>query len=508
MILTFIIYIFASSVKQSVNMLKKIRVTLAALFLIGITAMFLDFTGVAHAWLSWMAKLQFLPAVMGLNLAVILLVLALTILFGRIYCSVICPAGVFQDVLARIAGKFNKNRYTSSKENKLLRFTVLGVFVLLILLGFTAIAAVIAPYSAYGRIAQNLFQPVYQWINNLLALAAEHYDSYSVYTVDVWIKGGTVFAIAVVTLLVFTVLAWKNGRTWCNNVCPVGTVLGYVAKFSIFKIQIDKSKCVDCRLCERNCKSACIDSKAGTIDHTRCVSCMNCIGKCNKGAISFGRAAKVSEPADGNPDKSLRAMLTTGAVLALTSAAKAQEKTVDGGYAVIEDKKIPERECPVKPAGSISLKNFQSHCTACQLCVAACPNGILRPSGKLENFMQPEMSFERGFCRPECTRCSEVCPSGAIHKITREEKTAIRAGHAVWVKKNCLPAKDGTSCGSCARHCPSGAITMVPMEEGSSVMIPALNAERCIGCGACEYYCPSRPLPAIYVEGNDEHGEM
>ncbi len=490
-------------------MLKKIRVTLATLFLIGITAMFLDFTGVAHAWLSWMAKLQFLPAVLGLNLAVILFVLAITILFGRIYCSVICPAGVFQDVVARIADKFGKNRYSSSKENKVLRFTVLGVFVLLILLGFTALASVIAPYSAYGRIAHNFFQPVYLWINNLLASVAEHYDSYSVYTVDVWIKGGAVFAIAAITLLVFTVLAWRNGRTWCNNVCPVGTVLGYVAKFSIFKIHIDKSKCVHCTLCEKNCKSACIDSKSGTIDHTRCVSCMNCIGKCRKGAIKFGREAKVSVSADSKPtDTNLRAMLTTGAVLAVSGVAKAQEKTVDGGYAVIADKKIPVRETPVKPSGSISLKNFQSHCTACQLCVSACPNGVLRPSGKLENFMQPEMSFERGFCRPECTRCSEVCPSGAILRITREEKTAIRAGHAVWVKQNCLPAKDGVSCGKCAKMCPSGAITMVPMEEGGKVMIPALNSERCLGCGACEYYCPSRPLSAIYVEGNDVHGEL
>ncbi|MCQ2252720.1 MAG: 4Fe-4S binding protein [Bacteroidales bacterium] len=488
-------------------MLKKIRIALATLFFIGITLMFLDFTGAAHAWLSWMAKLQFLPAVLGLNIGVIVLVLALTLAFGRIYCSVICPAGVFQDIVAHIAGRFKKNRYTFSKEKKILRLSVLGVFVALVLCGCTAIAAVIAPYSAYGRIAQNLFQPVYMWINNCFASIAEHYDSYSFYTVDVWIKSCPVFALAVVTLLVFTVLAFKNGRTWCNTVCPVGTVLGYVAKFSFFKIQIDEQQCVNCNMCSKNCKAACIDVENHEVDSTRCVSCMTCIGKCKKGAIKFALARK-SEQSETEPDKGLRAMLTTGVVLAASQVVSAQEKKVDGGLAVIEDKKIPERETPLKPAGSKSVKSFSTSCTGCQLCVAACPNGVLRPSSDLSTFLQPEMSFERGFCRPECTRCSEVCPAGAINLITKEEKTSIRIGHAVWVKQNCIAVSDGVNCGSCAKHCPSGAITMVPMEEGSSVMIPALNSARCIGCGACEYYCPSRPLSAIYVEGNDVHGDM
>ena len=154
------------------------------------------------------------------------------------------------------------------------------------------------------------------------------------------------------------------------------------------------------------------------------------------------------------------------------------------------------------------MRHFAQHCTACQLCVSECPNNVLRPSTNLETLMQPEMSYEDGYCRPECTRCSEVCPAGAIRPITVAEKSSTRIGHAVWIRKNCLPVADGVECGNCARHCPSGAILMVHMDanDDESPKIPVIDTERCIGCGACENLCPARPFSAIYVEGHERHG--
>ena len=183
---------------------------------------------------------------------------------------------------------------------------------------------------------------------------------------------------------------------------------------------------------------------------------------------------------------------------------------MDGGLAVIEDKKIPERATRIVPAGSIGLRNFHQHCTGCQLCVSVCPNQVLRPSTGILTLMQPEMSYERGYCRPECTKCSEVCPAGAIRPITVEEKSSIQIGHAVWVKENCVPLTDGVECGNCARHCPAGAILMVNSDpaDPASVKIPVVNTERCIGCGACENLCPARPFSAIYVEGHEMHSEI
>lgn len=206
-------------------------------------------------------------------------------------------------------------------------------------------------------------------------------------------------------------------------------------------------------------------------------------------------------------DGSRRQFLAITAVMAAGAAVKAADKTVDGGLAVIEDKKIPERRTKIVPPGALGISNLENHCTACQLCVAACPNGVLRPSESLDSLMQPESSYERGYCRPECTKCSEVCPTGAIRPISRADKSSIQIGHAVWVKDNCIPLTDDVECGNCARHCPVGAITMVPSVAGNpdSRKIPAVNTERCIGCGACENLCPSRPFSAIYVEGHRQH---
>lgn len=495
-------------------MLRKIRLTLAVLFFIMVTFLFLDFTGTAHAWFGWMAKIQFLPAVLALNVGVVVLLVALTLVFGRIYCSVICPLGVLQDIVAWMGKKQKKNRYRYSKALNPLRYGVLGLFVAALVAGVGSLVALLAPYSSYGRMAGNLLQPLWQWGNNGLASLAERADSYAFYPVEVWIKSLPTFIIAVVTFLAIALLAWRNGRTYCNTLCPVGTVLGFLAKYSWLKPVIDTSRCVNCNLCARNCKAACIDVKEHRIDYTRCVACMDCIGKCHKGAIRYAHPTGKTEPeetpakaTDEQIDNARRTFLTATAVLATTSVLKAQEKKVDGGLAVIEEKKIPERATPLTPPGSLSARNMAQHCTACQLCVSTCPNQVLRPSTGLMKLMQPEMSYERGYCRPECTRCSEVCPAGAIRRIDTADKSAIQIGHAVWVKKNCIPLTDGVECGNCARHCPAGAITMVPSDpdNADSPKIPAVNTERCIGCGACENLCPARPFSAIYVEGHEIH---
>ena len=569
-------------------MLRKIRITVAAICFVAVTLLFLDFTGTLHLWFGWLAKIQFLPAVLALNFVVIAILLVLTLLFGRIYCSVICPLGIFQDCVSNLSSrrKGKKARFSYSKEIKWLRYGVLVLFVIALVAGLNALVALLAPYSAYGRMVQSLLAPVWQWGNNLLAWIAERQDSYAFVTKDVWLKSLPTLIVAAVTFVVVVVLAWRNGRTYCNTICPVGTTLSFFSRFAMFRPVIDKSKCKSCHACERKCKAACIDVDNHKIDYSRCVDCFDCIDSCRLGALKYrfawGRGVgsgstgaktpqnapvgskmtsdgskngqnrssaaptPVAEPVvrQGSPtaevtdngkgvstidatspvaepveatDKGRRAFLVGGAAViggSLLSSIpmRAEEEEIkdkkrDGGFAEVLPKKAPNRKTPVTPFGSESVEKFYKHCTACQLCVTVCPNNVLRPSSRLEHLMQPEMSFEKGYCRPECVKCSEVCPAGAILKITPEEKTEWKVGTAGVDYDLCVVNRDGVSCGNCAHHCPVGAIRMVRKnpDDEKSPRIPSVNEEKCIGCGACENLCPSRPISAITVNGYSVH---
>ena len=495
-------------------MLRKIRITLAAVMMIMVTLLFLDVSGTLHHFLGWTARIQFLPALLALNVVVIVALVLLTLACGRIYCSVICPLGIFQDIVSWFHGKSKKNRFTSSPEKTWLRYGVLVLFIVAFLAGVHSLVALLAPYSSYGRMVTNLLLPLYQWGNNLLAAAAERMDSYAFYGVDVWMKSLPTFLIALATFVIIAVLAWRGGRTYCNTICPVGTFLSLIARFSWLKVYFDADKCKSCSLCTKNCKASCIDYKTHKVDYSRCVTCGNCLEKCKFGALHYGhpkavvRPVKADEPS--GTDTARRAFLVGTAIAGADIALAQAAKKVDGGLAVIQDKAPAKRSTPLTPPGSVSVKYFTQHCTACQLCVAKCPNGVLRPSTDPLRLMQPEMSFERGACRPECVTCSTVCPAGAIKPISVEDKSSTMIGHAVWIKDNCVILADGVSCGNCARHCPAGAIMMVPSDPGddTSPMVPAVNSAMCIGCGTCEYVCPARPFSAIYVEGHEVHTQI
>ncbi len=503
-------------------MLRIIRISLALTVFTLITLLFLDFTGTLHAWLGWLARIQYLPALMALNVGVLVFLVVMTLLFGRVYCSVICPLGIMQDMISWLSGRRGKKqrlRFSYRPANEGLRKAVLAVFTLACIFGLGSVVALLAPYSAFGRIVSNLMAPLWGWGNNALAYLAERAGSYAFYEVDVWVRSLPTFFIALATFVLLAVLAWKHGRCYCNTICPVGTLLGALSRFSLFAVRIDKSKCVSCGLCARQCKASCINPAEHSVDTSRCVACMDCLGACSKGAIRYGLKAKgpsaplrQSEAAapqvEKQPADPERRKLLQGCGLVLATAATATpEKLVDGGLAAIADKKAPRRQVPIVPPGAHGLRHLRDFCTGCQLCVSACPNGVLRPSAALASLMQPECSYERGSCRPECTRCSEVCPAGAIEPISPEVKVSTQVGHAVWVRERCVALTDKVKCGACARHCPVGAITMVQLDPGNpfSAEIPVVNEERCIGCGACENLCPARPHSAIYVEGHEVH---
>lgn len=497
-------------------MLRKIRIGISVVLFALITFYFLDFANILPNSFHRLAHIQFVPAVLSLSIGILIVLIALTLLFGRIYCSTICPMGIWQDVIARISksvGK-KKKRYRYSPAKNILRWTVLGVTVIAAVCGFSVVLGLLDPYSAYGRIVVHIFKPVYMLGNNLLESVFSRFDNYTFYQVDTSVLSLSSLLIAILTFAAILILAWKHGRTWCNTICPVGTVLGFLSRYSLFKVRIDTAKCNGCGLCATKCKAACIHSKEHAIDYSRCVDCFDCLGACKQKALVYAPASKgqqrssatekqpvATESSSVAADSSKRRFLLAG--LATAGAASTLLTKAQESIATMEGKKAYKKENPITPPGSVSQKRFQQHCTSCHLCVSKCPSHVLKPAFMeygLGGVMQPTVSFEKGFCNFDCTVCSDVCPNGAIPPLTVEQKHLTQMGYVVFIEENCIVLTDGTSCGACSEHCPTQAIAMVPYKDG--LTLPHVNTEICVGCGGCEYVCPARPFRAVYIEGN------
>lgn len=380
---------------------------------------------------------------------------------------------------------------------------MLGVVVLAFFLGGTVVLSLLDPYSAFGRMTVNVFRPVYMGLNNLGATVLNYFDNYSLYHTDIYVLSLFSLLAGIVTFLVVAFLAYRYGRTYCNTICPVGTVLGVVSRWSLWRVRIDREACISCGLCERKCKASCIDSKSKTVDNSRCVDCYNCLTSCHKGALSYRPVWKKTTSETTGADSDKRRFV---AALGITALAVLPRKTLAKGIAAVEGNKAYKKQHPLSPPGAVSADHLLDHCTACHLCVAKCPSRVLKPAFMeygVGGMMQPMMNFEHGFCNFDCTVCTEVCPNGALLKLTKKEKHSLQMGRVVFVEDNCIVHTQGTSCGACSEHCPTQAVSMQPYKNG--LTIPVVNPDICVGCGGCEYVCPVRPFRAIYIEGNPVH---
>jgi len=501
------------------KVLKTVRVILALLIFIPLLLTFCDFAGILPQQLHGFAHIQVVPAILVGSIGILIGLFLLTFLFGRIYCSVICPLGILQDIIAwftRRGKKKNKKKYSYSKPQTILRYSLLAVCVVFLIFGITVPLLYLDPYSNFGRIGVNLFRPVVMEGNNLVNWGALKFHNYNFYHVTIYTVTNLSLAIAIIALLVVGIMAFLRGRLYCNTICPVGSLLGLISKFSIFKIQFDYTKCTSCKLCERACKSQCIDSKERIIDHSRCVTCFNCLERCKFNAIEYGFAYKKNnevgarralplqmtknEPQRPSYGMGRRSFLLIGAgTMATLPLIPAWAKKGE----VVDVTKLT----PVTPPGSQSLANFLKHCTACHLCITHCPMQVLKPAGFNFGFgyaFKPHLVFyESAYCNFQCTVCSEVCPTGAIKRLTTEQKIVTQIGIAQFEIDRCIVNVEQTSCGACSEHCPTQAVKMEPFKD--ALTIPHVYDELCIGCGGCESICPARPVKAINVLANKVH---
>lgn len=493
--------------------LKPLRIGVALIFLVGLTAGFADFRGLVPARLvHGLAAVQFTPALLAFSTGAVALfafvgIVVMTIVFGRVYCSTVCPLGLLQDAVARVAAWLRPRRrlLPFRRENLWVRYGTLAPVILTIAGGAGAIAySHVDPYSNFGRVVSGLFRPLLAAGNNLLVAPASALGVESLYRVPPPWPGPAIALPALFILALVAGLAVWRGRIYCNTLCPVGTVLGLLARHAVFRLTVDQAACTKCAGCLRACKAQCLDLRAGTIDASRCVACFNCIAACPEQGIGYQFAwARSPAPRARRTDASVadpqRRALVLGATVLLLAPA-----TVFGAAQPAAAPAAPRS--PVTPPGSGSLDRFLERCTACQLCVSACPTHVLQPAA-LEygfvGFMKPRLDFRQAFCNFDCRRCGEVCPDGAINLLDLTQKQVTRIGVASLDLERCIVKTKGTDCAACSEHCPTKAVDTVPF--GDNLRLPKVSQELCIGCGACEYACPAQPHKAITVAGERRH---
>jgi ferredoxin len=498
---------------MSSSLLRRIRIIFSTLIFIYFVLVFVDFKSlIPVGYINTLLFLQFIPSLLKfydlktLAAGGFLVVLLLTLISGRTYCSFLCPLGIGQDLNSRIGGRIKKKfrRYGFKKPFTILRYTILAATLIVTMIWGIYMITLLDPYSIFGRFMTYFAKPVIIVLNNFVAGILGKFDIYTLSNVPVKGFSLIMYAVPAAFSLLIGVLSLTKGRLYCNMICPVGTFLGLISKISLFRIKFDESACTRCGRCAMRCKSSCIDFLKHDVDVTRCVNCFNCIHTCQDKALSYGVVSlkkKVHET-----DESRRKVIVGSLLLlfGISRISNAQDKPAPKPK---KDSTVKENKtCPVCPPGGVGISDFNKDCTACSLCINVCPNGVLQPAYKqygVAGIMQPVMDYHRSFCTYNCTKCTEICPTNALHPLLLEAKKLTQIGKAKFIKDNCIVKTEKTACGACSESCPTKAVHMIPYE--GNLVIPEVTEDICIGCGHCEFACPTVPYKAIFVDGNTVH---
>jgi polyferredoxin len=460
------------------------------------------------------------------------LLLGLTLVFGRVFCGWICPFGTLHHFTAwllpsrvgRGASRVEANRthtYQRAKYYLLYAFllaavagSAIGGLFDPICIAVRAIGLGVIPAAQYilghglGMASESSVRVVQAAGDGSADFMASHvWNARQFYFHQTWFIGFLLVAVLFMNRFI--------PRFWCRVLCPLGAFLGVFSRFALFGMEKDHAKCTDCNLCLVHCQGA--DSPQGGVKHRQdeCHMCLNCENACPEDVIKFrflpSRRSTISKPDTGRRT----ALAAAGAGLAAIPALRIAD-SLDANY----------HSRVIRPPGSVEEREFLERCIRCAECMKVCPNNALHPAffeAGVEGLWTPILIPRIGYCEHSCVLCGQVCPTGAIQKITEKEKLgigrkAISIGTAFYDHGRCLPWAMSTPCIVCEEFCPTspkaiwveeadipkrsdkpGADGKEPEMLSVHVQRPHVDPSLCIGCGACEKVCPVQDQPAVYV---------
>ncbi len=455
---------------------------------------------------STLLPFQVVPALIGilthpkiLFVAGFVFVMTVTLIFGRVYCSFLCPLGTLQDIFIAMSWKIGwRRKHAFQKSYHLLRNVLLGAVTVSALLGSMSLLNLLDPYSIAGRMVTQFVLPFFSGIYNGTVSVMNYFHVY-LFSNDTAPLIFTVLLVNIAFFILILILSFRYGRLYCNTLCPVGTLLGWISRVSLFTFAIEQTGCNACLKCAGVCKAGCIDAEKAVIDQSRCVGCFNCVSSCPQSVIRYRPFVRKKE---GEPWSPARRGVMIGSLAVAGYALSLYHSGIRNLLRTAHASAAP----PVTPPGSVSLEHFTQSCSACHLCVSACPTKVLVPSlleYGIGGLLQPKMNYPDSFCEYECNVCGRVCPTGAILPLSVEDKKMTQIGKVDLLKDKCVVYINHQNCGACVEVCPTKTITFINKQN---VLYPVVDNRFCVGCGACSKACPTDPK-SIVVHPHPVHGK-
>ena len=243
---------------------------------------------------EWIDRVQILPAAVRFSMVTFVTWLLITLVFGRVYCSSVCPLGTLQDISARAVRLGKRKRvYRYSPPRTLWRYCMLVVTLACLLAGFWLAVSLLDPYELYVRFCTDTIAPASRAVVDAGVCAGVSHRDF----VPILLTSLTATALSALLLLAVLIIAARSGRSICNTLCPVGTMLGLISRYSVWQMDIDTDLCTQCRKCEDVCKGGCINLTDHVVDGSRCVMCMDCVTVCENNAINYTwRRKQLADP--------------------------------------------------------------------------------------------------------------------------------------------------------------------------------------------------------------------